>query len=132
MKDSILLVDDESVFNFINTKILVGLGVSDEIHTALNGNEALDLINNYYSGSQSMPRLILIDLNMPLLDGFGFIQAFQRLHIPNKDRVVLAILTSSVSEWDRERAQSLGIKHFLTKPVSEAALRAVLNEAGIL
>jgi CheY-like chemotaxis protein len=66
------------------------------------------------------------------MDGFGFIQAFQRLNITNKDRVLLAILTSSVSEWDRERARALGIKHFLTKPVSEIALKAILTEAGIL
>jgi CheY-like chemotaxis protein len=132
MKESILLVDDEKIFNFISTKVLEGMGISDEIHTATNGNSALELINNYFSGTRSVPRLILIDLNMPVMDGFAFIEAFQRLHIANKERAVLAVLTSSSNQQDKDRAKSLGIKHFLTKPISELEIREVLVAAGIL
>jgi CheY-like chemotaxis protein len=132
MKESILLVDDEKIFNFISTKILQGMGVSDEIHTATNGDSAIELINNYFSGVRSIPRLILIDLNMPVMDGFAFIEAFQRLHIANKDRAVLAVLTSSSNQQDKDRARALGIKYFLTKPISEREIRDVLVEAGIL
>jgi CheY-like chemotaxis protein len=132
MKESILLVDDEKIFNFISTKVLEGMGISDEIHTATNGNSALELINNYFSGTRSVPRLILIDLNMPVMDGFAFIEAFQRLHIANQERAVLAVLTSSSNQQDKDRAKSLGIKHFLTKPISELEIREVLVAAGIL
>ena len=132
MKESILLVEDEKSFNFITTTNIERLGIADEIHVALNGDEALTLINNYFSGSRPLPRIILLDLNMPILDGFGFIEAFQRLPIPNKQKAVIAILTSSNSREDKERAHSLGIKHYLTKPVSEKELRALFQSAGVL
>jgi CheY-like chemotaxis protein len=132
MKESILLVDDEKIFNFISTKVLEGMGVSDEIHAATNGNSAIELINNYFSGTRPIPRLILIDLNMPVMDGFAFIEAFQRLPIANKEKAVLAVLTSSSNQQDKDRAKALGIKHFLTKPLSEPDIRRVLEAAGIL
>lgn len=131
MKETILLVDDESIFNFISTKVLEGLGVSDEIHSALNGNAALGLINDYLSRSRSLPRLILVDINMPVMDGFDFIYAFQSLDVHHKRTTILAILSSSVSQYDRDRALTLGIEHFLTKPLSEADLKKVLAAAGI-
>ncbi len=107
------------------------LGVADEIHSALNGQSALDLLNDYLSRSRSIPRLILVDINMPVMDGFTFIHAFNRMHIPNKEKTVLAILSSSVSQFDRDRAQTLGVKYFLTKPISESDLRPILVEAGV-
>lgn len=132
MKESILLVDDESIFNFISTKVLEGLGVSDEIHSALSGTEALKLLNDYLSRSKVIPRLIFVDINMPVMNGFEFIYAFQRLNMPDKQRTILAILSSSVSPADRDRATTMGIKYFLTKPISESELRSVLLDAGVL
>lgn len=131
MKESILLVDDEAIFNFISTKVMESLGVSDEIHSALNGDNALQLINDYLSRSRPIPRLILIDINMPVMDGFAFIHAFHRLKIADSHKTVLAILTSSTSQLDRDRAATLGVEHFLTKPISEPELKKVLDAAGI-
>ena len=58
---NILLVDDDNIFNFLNTKLLQASGIASEIHTAVNGQEALDLLNNYYTGFSSLPDVILLD-----------------------------------------------------------------------
>lgn len=130
--ESILLVDDEAVFNFISTKVLEGLGVSNDIHTASSGPEALNLIDRYWSGTQTLPRLIIVDLDMPQMDGFAFIEALHQLPTERREKTLLAILTSSKSKRDMDRAQSLGIKHFLIKPLSETELKDLLQEAEIL
>lgn len=124
---NVLLVDDDNIFNFLSTKTLQQMGVANEIHTALNGREALDLLNNYYTGSYSTPDVILLDLNMPVLDGFGFLEAFQRLNMPNKDRITVIIVTSSNDPRDVAKAKQMGITHYLTKPLSEEKLKAVLQ-----
>jgi CheY-like chemotaxis protein len=124
---NVLLVDDDNVFNFLSTKTIQQLGIANEIHTALNGKEALDLLNNYYTGSYSTPDVILLDLNMPVLDGFGFLEAFQRLNMPNKDKITVIIVTSSNDPRDVEQAKRMGITHYLTKPLSEEKLRTVLQ-----
>lgn len=124
---NVLLVDDDNIFNFLSTKTLQQMGIANEIHTALNGREALDLLNNYFTGSYATPDVILLDLNMPVLDGFGFLEAFQRLNMPNKERITVIIVTSSNDPKDVERARKMGITHYLTKPLSEEKLKAVLK-----
>lgn len=123
---NILLVDDDNIFNFLNTKLLESSGIASEIHTAGNGQEALDLLNNYFSGTTSLPDVILLDLNMPVMDGFGFLEAFKKLNLPRKEKVSIIIVTSSEDPKDMARAKRMGITNYLTKPVSrEALLRAL-------
>src|SRR5882724_9641813 len=95
-KINILLVDDDPVCHFISTKILQQLGLS-KIHTAANGQEALTLIGGCTGEKESSPSIIFVDLDMPILDGFGFIEAYKKLNTPRKDKTSIAILTSSYS-----------------------------------
>lgn len=124
---NILLVDDDNIFNFLNTKLLEASGIASEIHTAGNGQEALDLLNNYFTGTTSLPDVILLDLNMPVMDGFGFLEAFKKLNLPRKERVSIIIVTSSEDPKDMARAKQLGITSYLTKPVSRDALLRALD-----
>ena len=124
---NILLVDDDNIFNFINTKLLESSGIAGEIHTAGNGQEALDLLNNYFTGTPSLPDVILLDLNMPVMDGFGFIEAFKKLRLPKKENVSIVIVTSSADPNDMRRAKEMGITTYLTKPVSREALLQALK-----
>ena len=71
--------------------------------------------------------VILLDLNMPVMDGFTFLEAFQRLKLPRKDAVNIIIVTSSDDARDRERAKEMGITRYLTKPLSEANLISALE-----
>ena len=126
-KKNVLLVHDNQIFNLLNQKTLQMLGVVGEIHVARNGSEALELINQYYIGSRALPEVILLDLNMPIMDGFGFIEAFHKLNIPNIENTLIIVVTSSDNPADMKRAKELGITNYLTKPLSETALRKVLG-----
>jgi len=123
----VMLVDDDQISNLLNKKTLQRMGIINEVHTALNGEEAITLLNDYFQGALSMPDIILLDLNMPIMDGFTFIEAFNKLHIPNKENVRIIIVTSSQNPNDMDRARSLGILHFLTKPITENNLRIALE-----
>ena len=124
----ILLVDDDEIFNFISTKTLQKLGLAQDIHCALNGQDALTLINDYFAHSRSMPDIILLDLNMPVLDGFGFIEAIKKMNLAGLDKVKIIVITSSQSPRDIERVKQMGIKHYLTKPISQEDLLAAIMD----
>ncbi len=126
-----MLVEDEKIFNFITTKLLNGIWGNEEIMVAFNGKEALGLINDCFSGARSFPSLVLVDLNMPIMDGFTFIEAFKKLSLPADQKTTIAVLTSSKDEGDLARATALGIEHYLVKPVTESDLRTVMKAAGI-
>lgn len=127
MDKSILLVDDDKICNFINEVTLSKMGIAKEVHTALNGQDALDLINGYFQGDKALPDVIFLDLNMPIMDGFQFIEAFKRLDFPKKDKILIIVLTSSVNPVDIKRAKELGIEHYLTKPVKEEDIMTILQ-----
>lgn len=128
MDKRVLLVDDDKICNFITEATLNRLGIAKEIHSALNGKEALDLLNDYFTGDRAIPDIILLDLNMPIMDGFQFIEAFKRLDYPKKDKVLIVVLTSSENPEDIIKAKKMGVDHYLTKPLNEAKLLAVLKE----
>ena len=127
---NVLLVDDDSIFNFLNKEILLRMGLVKDIHTALNGKQAIDLFNDYYGGSKPLPDVILLDLNMPIMDGFGFLEAFRKLDLPDKNQVKIVIVTSSDSQDDIRRAKDLGVSQYLTKPLEEDSLRKALELGG--
>jgi CheY-like chemotaxis protein len=124
---NVLLVDDDRIFNLLSKKTLERMDLVNQIHTALNGQDALDLINEYFQGSRTLPDIILLDLNMPILDGFGFIEAFRMLNLPGKESVKIVIVTSSQDPKDVERAESLGIQKYLVKPLTEKDLWSALG-----
>jgi len=124
---NILLVDDDSVFNFINSTVISSAGLASEIQTAQNGEEALTFFNHPVSHKKGIPEVVLLDLNMPIMDGFEFIQAFQRLDFPGKDKVIIIVVTSSMNPDDIRRAKSFGIKHYLTKPISEEGIQTAIE-----
>jgi len=127
MNKNVLLVDDDRICNFITETTLNKLGVAKEVHSALNGQEALDLLNSYFLGDVSIPDIIFLDLNMPIMDGFQFIDAFKKLDFPKKESILIVVLTSSINPNDLEKAKQMGIDHYMTKPVSEEKVLALLK-----
>jgi len=124
---NILLVDDDSTFNFLSTKTLERMGVEIAVHTALNGEQALELFQNYYRDATSLPDVILLDLNMPIMDGFGFLQAFKKLKLPTNKPIKIFVVSSSSNPDDIQRAHALGADGYLTKPLTTESLSKALE-----
>jgi len=128
MMKRVLLVDDDKICNFIAESTLNRLGVAKEVHSALNGQEALDLFNGYFQGEVAVPDIIFLDLNMPIMDGFQFIDAFKKLDFPKKENILIVILTSSMNPQDIQQAKSLGIDHYMAKPINEEKIMTLLKD----
>jgi CheY-like chemotaxis protein len=128
MEKSVLIVDDNQIDTLINERILASLGLVKQFHKASNGEEALQIVNEYKNATQVVPDIILLDLNMPVMDGFQFIQAFQALEFPQKEKILIVIVTSSSSREDIDRIKKLGIKHYLTKPLTQEGVKSILHE----
>jgi CheY-like chemotaxis protein len=124
----ILLVDDDEVNNFINETILKKLDVAERIVVVKNGLEALKFIAAW-NDEGICPELILLDLHMPVLDGFEFMDSFKSMEFVNKDEVQIAVLTSSENPYDIEHARQLGIKNYLMKPLRAETLKPFFNSS---
>ena len=117
----ILTVDDDPLCNWLMQQFLDKIAVPKEIQTAINGAEAVRVLNNY------TPDIIFLDLNMPVMDGFEFLEAFKKLDISDKEKVQIVIVTSSEHSADMDRAKKMGAKKILSKPITVEQLQSVIN-----
>jgi CheY-like chemotaxis protein len=122
----VLLVDDDPVCNLICSKFLEALNTSVQSSIALNGRQALDFLMDYRR--HPLPDIILLDLNMPVMGGFEFLNAFRELRIPGQAKVKIVILSSSDDPVDIRRASEMGVHHYITKPVSLHKLGKVIDD----
>jgi CitB family two-component system response regulator MalR len=129
-KKNILLVDDDRVANFLSERIISAMGIAKEVQSVTNGREALKILNHPGETPAFTPDVILLDLNMPIMNGFEFIQAFHEMNHPQKDRMIIIAVTSSNNIKDIEKAREFGIKHYLTKPISPESVKAIILEGN--
>jgi CheY-like chemotaxis protein len=122
---SVLLVDDDQITNFSNQILLEDMEVTQEVLVALNGLEALNLIERKCKEGRC-PQLILLDINMPVMNGFEFLQAYDELNVTCKQSVVVVMLTTSMNPVDVDRLRTLPVNGFLNKPLTEEMVRNLL------
>jgi CheY-like chemotaxis protein len=125
----ILLVDDDAICNFLSIKTLERLGFHDEIQTALNGKQALEVLNQDYHVDHALPDVIFLDLNMPVMGGFDFLEALKKTDLPGKEKMQIIIVSSSENPDDIRRSKEFGISRYLPKPLRDESLLKVLTEA---
>lgn len=131
---SILLVDDDDATNFINRKILSKLKVAEQIHIALNGKEAIEFLENQDKDPENGPRiatpqLILLDINMPVMDGWEFMEAYHRLSEEKKADVIVVMLSTSGNPDDIKRAESNPeISGYKTKPLHPDIMLEIIEK----
>ena len=124
---SVLLVDDNELDNFINHKTIEASLFAETIYTATNGKSAIDFIRNLLLMDDARyPEVIFVDLNMPLMDGFQFIEYCRNEPLIAEKKIRLVVLTSSLNDQDKEKvaAYMRGIK-FLNKPLTEKMLEVL-------
>jgi CheY-like chemotaxis protein len=127
MKKNIMLVDDDKIFNFLSEKTITSLGLANEIHFASNGEQALQILKLYKEGKVQKPDIIFLDIDMPVMNGYEFIEAFAELDIPDKQLITIVVLTSSINPDDIERAKQLGIKYYFNKPLSKEEIKKLIG-----
>jgi CheY-like chemotaxis protein len=127
--NQILLIDDDDVNNYINSRLLKKLAISDNIQIAVNGEEGLSYLYPLTNApEEDIPDLILLDINMPVVDGFEFLERFTNLKFEEKQPVVVMLTTSS-NEKDISRVNlHPGVANYLNKPLTEEKIKSILQK----
>ena len=128
-KGKACIIDDDAIHEFGMTALMKRLGFSNGILVYHDGQEAIEGITKMYKKGIALPKVIFLDLNMPIKDGWGFLDDL--LEIPQQDRenVVIYILSSSNHPSDMERAKKYSIvRDYLIKPLAKDDLFQILKE----
>jgi CheY-like chemotaxis protein len=125
----VLIIDDDSVDRWIMRRSMSKINFSKNILEAEHGADALKLITDLVSQNE-LPELIFLDLNMPVLDGFGFLEVFEQLSKEYKKRCRVAVISSIESEREKERALKYeSVIGYFEKPLTEELLLQLMNQS---
>jgi CheY-like chemotaxis protein len=123
----ILLVDDDFASNYLTETVLQDMELTDHIHISKNGQEALHFVEqNCKANSSTCPELILLDINMPVMDGFEFLKEFEKIQA-NKQPTYVILLTTSTNNKDIEKAKHFNVMAYLEKPLTEEKLNQIIE-----
>jgi len=126
--DTVLLVDDDFTVNYLHAFIINGEQLAETLEIAETGEQALDLIRRLVASGAALPNLILLDLNMPKMDGWKFIEEYKKLRMPQQKEHVLIILSSSANPDDKRRAEQIKeVAGFYNKPLTAEMLRTIMR-----
>lgn len=130
---NLLIVDDDTVSSYLISSTLEDMAVADRIATVYNGKQALDFLDQNCFKEQATteefcPAFILLDINMPIMDGFEFLEELQHKYADWFDKITICILSSSSANKDKLKAQKYPIAGFLTKPLNEESLMPLIEK----
>jgi len=124
----VLLIDDDEATNFINQMVIEESGRAKEIIVKESGFDALEYLTSVQNGGHPQPDLIFVDINMPGMDGFEFLEEYEKLSNDQKGKHVVVMLTTSVNPDDKNKASKFNeVDQFMHKPLTQELFEEVME-----
>ncbi|WP_339903700.1 response regulator [uncultured Cyclobacterium sp.] len=125
----ILLIDDDKATNFLHKEIIRETGLVNKVVDMESGHEALEYLEKMEDGKYPQPDIIFLDINMPAMSGWEFLEEYDKLDEEKKAKIVVVMLTTSINPDDKETATSKElINGFFNKPLTFEIIERVIDE----
>jgi len=125
---SVLLIDDDDVVNTLHSIVLRQSGLVENIRSVMSGNEGLRVLSAYEKENY-WPSIIFVDINMPGMNGWEFIENFKEKFSAYKQKCMICLLSSSLDPRDKEKASKSDLVDFyFSKPLSIDAVRTICEK----
>ncbi len=124
---SVCVVDDDSIYQFTTARMIQLVDDSVQVLSFGDGEQAIRHIHANVGNSELLPDMILLDINMPFMDGWEFLKAFDEVKDRLAKQICIYVVSSSIDERDVSRAKSIGyVADYVEKPVTTDRLRELL------
>lgn len=126
--NTVLLIDDDEINNLICTKIIRKNEFAEHIVTCLGAKQALNYLQDALHGQKDavLPELIFLDINMPAMNGWDFLQQYEQMEALQRNDIILIMLSSSMYIDDINRAKTYSsVSDYITKPLTAQHLQQI-------
>jgi CheY-like chemotaxis protein len=121
---SALIIDDSEMDLLVNKMLLTSSEIAEEIQTHTSGTDALAYLKEVIGGKKPLPEIIFLDINMPVMDGFAFLDAFEKLPENARQSCKIAVISSSEDLQDIEKvARYKTVVGYFVKPLNGKELK---------
>jgi CheY-like chemotaxis protein len=125
---SILLIDDDDIFIFLTKKMLMNTGMVNNVNVCRSATEAVRFLE-FIDDENKIPDMIFLDLNMPGMNGWQFLESYQAILPKMKKTPLLYVVSSSVAENDCKKAMNIhGVNGYMAKPLQAVQLKALFQQ----
>ncbi|WP_317168305.1 response regulator [Pelagihabitans pacificus] len=129
--ESACIIDDDPIFIYGTKRMMNEVNFCNQILVFNNGQDAIDGLNEITTRGEDLPEVIFLDLNMPIMNGWEFLEDFVKIPNHNREKVVIYIISSSIDPRDLERIKDYEVvNNYILKPVSPEDLEKVLQNFG--
>lgn len=133
MKPVACIIDDDQVYLFGVKKMILFYDFCKDVLTFRNGEEALKYLLPRIKNQDSLPGIIMLDINMPVMDGWEFLDAFVKMKTGLPGKIIIYVVSSSIQEKDIERVKAYAdVEDYIIKPVNFESLKQILGNSGPL
>jgi CheY-like chemotaxis protein len=126
---AVMLIDDNEIDNLINQKMIEASSITENIYTHTGAKSAIEFLKNMEKmdvADKVLPDVIFLDIDMPLMDGFQFLDEFANLSQATRKKCRIIMLTSSINPQDFNRAKKYeNVKLYLNKPLSHESIMKI-------
>ena len=128
--DIACIIDDDDIFIYGTKKLMQLTDFCNGFLIFHNGAEALAYLKPVIENGEKAPDVILLDLNMPVMDGWQFLDEF--IQIPNSKKITLYIVTSSIDQRDIDRVKQYdAVSNYLIKPINTEQLQEIIHSLEV-
>lgn len=125
----IYVIDDDKIYQFTMKRLLKMLGFENQVKFFLDGEHAIQSINLALDSKESLPDILFLDINMPIMDGFEFLDEFSKIKTKFDKKIAIHIVSSSVDQIDIERIKiNKDVISYITKPISLNIIQNTLKD----
>ncbi len=124
---AVMLIDDNEIDNLINQKMIEAADISEHIYTHTGARSAIEFLKNLEKIDKEtkdvLPDVIFLDIDMPLMDGFQFLDEFNKLGDDTRNKCKIVMLTSSINPQDVNKSKKYTyVKKYINKPLTQENL----------
>jgi len=129
-KHNVCLIDDDKIYQFTARKIVEATGLAKNILSFFNGKEAIDFfLENQTKELDQLPNVVFLDINMPIVNGWQFLDAYDKLNTRLHKAITIFVVSSSVDDTDIKKSkQYTTVKDYIVKPINRIKYQQLLEE----